>query len=289
MLLPLSKLSPDALDYVVKFTFANKSSMSLAFPDCEDETALGRTLKTSSERWNVLVMEHPIALFTLRTIGATAFVDSFLPESAECIDTAIPALREHLTQKKIEPVLVNVSEDLEVPLMKNGFQKYATLLRFAANAVETKLMPILPLSNLSERDLSALIILMRESYARSREKSPSDTTDVEDILRGIFAGNRGTFLSEASFISKASDKLVSACLITADGKSAANVIELFTHPLYRARGLATTEIAMSMNRLRKTGYSTLRVVLKEDDAVARRLFEKLAFKQDARTSQMIFR
>jgi predicted GNAT family acetyltransferase len=108
----------------------------------------------------------------------------------------------------------------------------------------------------------------------------------ERTLRDIISGAQGTFLAESSFISKASDKVVSACLVTASGTGIANVVELFTHPLYRARGLATTEIAMSMNRLRKAHFSTLRVLVKEEDGVARRLFEKLGFKKDLRLVQM---
>jgi hypothetical protein len=141
------------------------------------------------------------------------------------------------------------------------------------------IMPILPLSNPTERDISALAKLMQQSYARNKEKLVSDPS-IERNLHDIMTGIKGTFLPESSFISKATDKIASACLITSTGTRTANIEEMFTHPLYGARGLATTEIAMSMNRLQRKQITALNVWLEETDEVARRLFEKLGFKKD---------
>jgi predicted GNAT family acetyltransferase len=188
----------------------------------------------------------------------------------------------------VQEIEVNASEDFAEPLSRSGFEKRNTLLRFGGSVVQTNIMPILPLSNPTEHDIPALAKLMQESYARKKEKLVADPS-IERKLHDIMTGIKAAFLPESSFISKATDKIVSACLITSTGTRTANIEELFTHPLYRARGLATTEIAMGMNRLQRKQITALSVWLEETDEVARRLFEKLGFKKDLRIVQMSMR
>jgi ribosomal protein S18 acetylase RimI-like enzyme len=288
MLTSVSKISADALDYMASFTFANKPFMNHAFPQCDSKSALIEALKKGGDRWSVLLSAQPLALFTLRTSNATAIVEHFSPESPDVIATAISGLRDHLIKRKVQEIEMNASEDFAEPLSRNGFEKRNTLLRFGVSVVQANIMPILPLSNPTERDIPALAKLMQESYARNREKLVSDHS-IETKLHDIMTGIKGTFLPESSFISKAADKVVSACLITSTGTRTANIEAIFTHPLHRARGLATIEITMSMNRLQRKEITVLNVWLEETDEVARRLFEKLGFKKDLRIVQMSLR
>ncbi len=93
------------------------------------------------------------------------------------------------------------------------------------------------------------------------------------------SGTHGFYAANASFVSGTIENPVSACFITLGSPREANVTRLFTHPLYRARGLATSEVATSMNKLLKQGIETLSVWVGGDNEIARRLFTKLGFKE----------
>ena len=78
-------------------------------------------------------------------------------------------------------------------------------------------------------------------------------------------------------------------MVTSGESGSATVAYLFTHPLYRARGLATTEIVMGMNSLMKRGVSNLNVWVVDVDLVSRRLFGKLGFSEGRKLNQMQMR
>jgi predicted GNAT family acetyltransferase len=63
---------------------------------------------------------------------------------------------------------------------------------------------------------------------------------------------------------------------------------VFTHPLYRARGLATAEISSAMNRLvnEGKGVSRLTVLKPETNDVVKRLLDKMGFAQDRKLVEM---
>lgn len=288
MITSASKTSAEALEHIAGVIFANKPFMTQAFADCDNEAGVVEALR-AGYRWNVLISERPVAVFTLHTSGMSAIVEHFCPEGADVLATSISDLRNYLRRSKKDELTMNVSEDLVEPLLRSGLEKRTSLIRLSTNVVETNSMPILPLSNPTERDIPTLAKLMEESYSKGNEKPPSNLVVVEKTLREIMGGSRGTFLQESSFISKATDKIVSACLVISTGTRTAIITELFTHPLYRARGLATTEIMISMNRLLKRKIPTLSVWIRETNDVAKRLFEKLNFKKDLRLLQMSMR
>jgi predicted GNAT family acetyltransferase len=123
--------------------------------------------------------------------------------------------------------------------------------------------------------------LLYEAYKGSLAKRFSSIEMVESSLRETMQGLHGTYLAAASFVSGALPNIVSACLITLDEANVANVIELFTHPLYRARGLATTELAAGMNWLIKNKVERLRAEIQSSDDVSRRLFAKIGLKENS--------
>jgi len=97
--------------------------------------------------------------------------------------------------------------------------------------------------------------------------------------------NNVDFLSDCSFISRARDQVVSACLVSGSS-SKAEVVDLLTHPLYRARRLAYTELSMAMNRLLKRNVKQVWTTVDSKDEVAIRLFTKRGFTEAARTVVM---
>jgi ribosomal protein S18 acetylase RimI-like enzyme len=147
-------------------------------------------------------------------------------------------------------------------------------------------MPILPVANPTPKDTHLLSKLIFESYDKTGLRL-SDVASAERIVKDIWTGLRGTFLANSSYVSFAGDKIVSGCLINSNGPKAARIMELFTHPLYRARGLATAEVCTCMNHLSKDNVSTLGVSVSEDNEVAKRLFAKLDFRAILKHTRMI--
>jgi hypothetical protein len=260
--------------------------MHLAFPECNTREDLAAALRGSDDRWSVLVAERTNALFSLHTSGTNATVDQFVPEATERTGSIIMALISDLKRMKVETITIAVPEELVRQLLKIGFARQDTIVRLSGPVVETNLMPILPLSNASERDIPGLARLMHESYVKEKKTAIQSATVAEKTLRGITVGQYGRFMSDCSFLSGTVGNPVSACFITCESPHSASVIQLFTHPLYRARGLATSEITNGMNRLLKLGFLTLSVWLPQDSEVAKRLFTKLGFGEDGKLIQM---
>jgi GNAT superfamily N-acetyltransferase len=172
------------------------------------------------------------------------------------------------------------------PLNASGLEKRASYVKFTRVPAETKMMPILPLVNATQKEIPMLAGLMYDAYAKT-DHVFSDIQSAEKTLLSIMSGVQGRYLSEASFASGATQNLVSACLLTLDSPGQANIAQLFTHPLYRARGLATTEIAMAMNRLVEFGIGNLTVWNRESDDVVRRLLTKMDFKNVGKVVEMV--
>jgi RimJ/RimL family protein N-acetyltransferase len=289
MITRISRAAPDLIQRVADFVFENPTFMRLAFLKCNAKEEVAAALKESGERWNVLVAEKPNAVFSLHTSEASAIVDQFIPEAPESIDATVTALVSHLKPLKIETITIGVPEDATPKLASVGFEKRNTFVRLSGRVIETKLMQILPLTNPLIRDIPTLAKLMHESFGKNTEMEVQSMTSAEKTLRDIIGGFYGKFMPECSFVSGTAGNPVSACFITYDSPHSASVAELFTHPLYRARGLATTEISTGMNRLLKLGFMTLSIWVSEDNEVAKRLFSKLGFREDGRLVQMTAR
>jgi ribosomal protein S18 acetylase RimI-like enzyme len=271
------------------FVFENAPFMQLAFPQCNSKEDVVVALKGSGERWNILGTEEPNAVFSFHTSETSAIVDRFVPEATETIGAIVTALISDLRRMKIETVTIGVPEEFVSQLTEIELEKRNTMVRLSGRVVETKLMPILPFTNPTPKDISNLAKLMHESFTKDRVTEIQSVASAEKTIRDIIGGLYGKFMSECSFVSGTAGNPVSACFITSDFPRSASVTQLFTHPLYRARGLATGEITNGMNRLLRLGFSTLNVWVSQDNDVARRLFVKLGFREDGKLVQMTTR
>ncbi len=287
MITRITKTAPDVLGQVADLIMGNTVYLKDAFPESSNKEELMAEIKKSHEPWSVFVTDEPMAVFTLHLSGLNALLDKFLPATPFASDRLIPGLRRDLERMKIKSLTVNVPEEVTKSLVKEGFEKRRLLLKLAGPVLETKLMPILPLSNPIEKGIPVLAKLMLDSYEKSSEPKLSSAASAEELLREIMKGTHGLYVPEASFISGAIENAVSACFITLGSPREANVTQLFTDPLYRARGLASTEVATSMNKLFKRGVKTLNVRVGESNEVARRLFTKLGFKEARRLVEMV--
>jgi ribosomal protein S18 acetylase RimI-like enzyme len=277
MIMAISKATPDVVNHVASFVLANKTFTSQAFMDCTSKSEVADALVKSSSPWSILVTDRPIAVFSLYISDSSATLEQFCPESQDSLKAIVFSLQDHLKRMKVQTFTIDLPEDLSGLLGDCGLDRRASLARLVGKVVETDFMPILPLSNPTQKDISVLARLAYDSYDKTGFRL-SDVASAERMLNDIWGGLRGAFLANSSFISNASGKIVSGCLLSSNGPNAARIVELFTHPLYRARGLATAEVATSMNQLSKSGVSTVSVTVGEDNEVAKRLFSKLAFR-----------
>jgi len=283
------KASKDVLAKVATMLQQNETFRKQAFPECSTNEQLQTELKTSSKEWNVLITDESLALFTIRRSDKTATLDNLLVPTASNYVAVASSFRNEFKAAKVDFLTLRVPESLTDALTSNGFEKRRSLIRLTGPVVETKLMPILPLNNPTVRDLPLLAKLMYDSYEKALEPKLPTIANAEGELRQILAGTYGDYLAEASFMSGASQNVVSACFVTLSSKEEARIVELFTHPLYRARGLATIEVVMSMNALTKLAVKRLTVVVGEKNDVSLRMFAKLGFNQDQKLVEMVLR
>jgi predicted GNAT family acetyltransferase len=135
------------------------------------------------------------------------------------------------------------------------------------------------------KQLSVLSQLMYDAYGKTDSRFP-DTESTEETVRNIMSGGHGRYLSDASFCSGAVPSVVSACLLVERMSGDAEIMQVFTHPLYRARGLATTEITVAMNQLAKSGFTRVTMWIRESNDVVKRLLSKMDFVITQRVVEM---
>jgi len=288
MITPVRKCPSDILQSVSRFVCRDREFMDQAFPQFTD-TEVDRALASLGNSWYVLASEQPIALFEAEISESTAKV-SRLCYDGTLFEVVITTLREDLGRMRITDLHVYAPPDQTDLFLSKGFESHAVLVRLARAPIETKMMPILPLMNPTEKEIPTLSKLMYEAYAKSKG-AYSDAQSTESVIQNIMSGDLGSYISGASFASGAFPNLVSACLLTRVSPVEANVSQVFTHPLYRARGLATTEIASAMNNLVKEGQpvTTLTVWSPETNDVMKRLLGKMGFAQDRKLVEMTSR
>jgi hypothetical protein len=278
-----SELLIQAADLVV----GSEDFLMEAFPRCSNRAEVQSELKRSPEQWSLLVTSELSALFTLHLSDAEAKIGKLLVSPSTTIEALVPDLLLDLKRMKIGFITIRTPMEMSRGLLKIGFEKQRNLVKLHGPIVETQLMPILPLKKPSARDLPVLAKLMYDSYEKSVEPKLPSIASAEKLLRGIMSGTNGPYVADASLISGTRQNTVSACFITLSSPREAHVEQLFTHSLYRARGLATTEVATAMNKLDKLGIQALTVWLGEDNETGGRLFGKLGFKQQRRLAEMV--
>jgi ribosomal protein S18 acetylase RimI-like enzyme len=287
MITRTSKASSNVLGQTAEFIVENGAYMKEAFPNCSNKAELLAELRKAPEQWNILHTDRPVALFALQISDLDVVVDKICLAPLTSHESFVSSFRLDLKKAKIQSLTLRVPEEMAEELKNYGFEKRRFMLKFVGQVTETKLMPILPLVSPTERDIPALAKLMYESYEKGAEPKLTAVSLAERQLRQIMRGLNGTYAAEASLISGTTLNLVSACFVTLSSAREALVAELFTHPLYRARGLATTEVASSMNRLFKRGVQTLTVRFSENNEIAGRLFAKLGFKRESKVAEMV--
>jgi predicted GNAT family acetyltransferase len=286
MIIRASQASSDLLKRTAELVATDATYVKEAFPECTNKTELFSQLQENPESWHILYSDMPEALFALQLSDGNAVIENPSHTIPNVLDRLVANLQHDLRKSKTQFITLRVPEQAVDLLRKKGFEKQRMIVKFMAPVVETELMPVLPLANPTERDISALAKLMHESYQKSGEPVVANVSAAEGALRSIMRGSQGVYDAAASLMSGVAQNIVSACFIALRSSLQARVVEVFTHPLYRARGLATIEIATAMNRLLEHGVQSLTVQLSERNEIATRLFAKLGFEKGETLTEM---
>jgi len=276
MLTKASKCPTKLLQEVSDIIVAHKDFLKYNLTSCNSQTEVANAL-AASDSWFILGNGPSPAVLKLQILGRSATV-SEICTNADSIPALASGLRAEVGALRLSKLTVRVPPEEVQPWVDSGFRRAFTYAQFSRAPVVSNMMPLLPLSNPTEKDLLPLSQLMYAAYAKTDESLP-DARSAETSLRETMAGAGGAYLADASFASGTAPNLVSACLIATQEPGQAEIVRLFTHPLYRARGLATTEIAAAMNRLSASGVKSVSAWNREGDEVVRRLLAKMGFEK----------
>jgi len=284
-----AKLPPEAIDQIRNFGFQNFMFLEDWIPrDMDTEKMIG-FLRNEGASWSVATTDRPLALFKLDVHDKVASLERFCPvrESTASLQDVISALRSELEKMGTTEIKIQVPRNIVNEFVVKGFREKNEIVRFSGRPTEIKMMPMLRISSATERDIGDLAKLLYEAYSHSADKKFANVESAELSLRDIMRGQHGNYLPDASFVSGTPGNPVSACLITLDPPNEGSVAELFTHPLYRALGFATTELAAGMKWLVKNRIEVLTAWVQGSNDVARRLFAKIGFKEDRRLVELV--
>jgi len=281
MIKEISQLEREETMQTAALVVSNNAYRQHFFPGYETEMQIADILCALGREWNVIDRGKILAAFTVETSRTLIKFDRVCIEPSSTDEIA--AEISNLALKT--PAAILAPPELEDALTKLGYERQEIQIRLSKNPRESRIMQLHPLSNPNEKDIPELSRLMFEAYAVSKYQKYTDLAVAERSLIALMAKKERIFLQSSSFISKAGDKIISACLVTRE-HIGATISELFTHPLYRARGLATAELITCMNSLARARIPLLRVTVGEKNDHVLRLLSKLGFSEDTRATLM---
>ena len=129
-------------------------------------------------------------------------------------------------------------------------------------------------------DVPALAELFYAAYGAEVLGSPEAA---ERILRGVFDGEYGPFLADASPVIEDEEGAVVAAAIVLENRTGKHlpevpyIFELFTAASYRRRGLAEQLVREAITKLHQQGYEEVALRIAEDNSAALALYLTLDF------------
>ena len=288
MISKITKLSQEEADRISDLAPKNLMFIEQWIPQHSNPEQVRNVLKNPQDSWSILISDRPLAIFKLDIHEKKANVERFCPiqENAGSLENTISTMQNDLFKMGTTEIRIKVPTSITKQFVDSGFKHVNDFAGFSGKPIQMKMMPILRLSNATERDIPDLSKLLHQAYEGSAEKKFTSVASAEAALLEIMRGKDGRYVPDASFVSGILPNIVSACLITVEANMA-NVAELFTHPLYRARGLATTELAAAMNWLVKNNVEVLTAWVPRSNDVARRLFAKIGLKEDKQLAELV--
>ena len=154
-----------------------------------------------------------------------------------------------------------------------------TITLIAQTTENPKVHPV-PTRPAAPEDAEGLAQLYYSSYEQG---GVSSLEEARQVIDGVFAGEYGPFLSDASpVIEDENGTIVAAALVLArrvgdDLPDAPYIFELFTAASRRRQGLAEQLVRCSMDTLFHEGYEQVCLRIAEDNAAALALYLTLDF------------
>ncbi|ALU40257.1 acetyltransferase [Kocuria flava] len=155
-----------------------------------------------------------------------------------------------------------------------------TITLIARTVANTRPNPV-PTRPATPEDAEALAQLYYSSYEQG---GVSSLAEARQVVQGVFAGEYGPLLAEASPVVADEDGTIVAAALTlerrvGDGElpDAPYLFELFTAASRRRQGLAEQLVRSSMDTLCHSGYDQLCLRIAEDNAAALALYLTLDF------------
>lgn len=151
-----------------------------------------------------------------------------------------------------------------------------------AQTTETSTTNPVPSRPVTTEDIPALSQLFFEAYDAS-SSSTTSKEDAQNIIRGVFDGEFGPFLPDASPVIEDEDGQVVAAAIVLEQREGENLpkvpylFELFTASSHRRRGLAEQLVREAMTKLYNQGYEEVSLRIAEDNSAALALYLTLDF------------
>jgi hypothetical protein len=181
MITKISKATPEMIDQVSGFVFRDQDYMTENFPQSTSREEITKSLGKAAANWYVLAVDHPVALFSLQLAGSEARLERLCIEKTSTLPTLITHLQSDIGNLRVTSSVVIVREGDQPAFAEVGFRKTNSLVAFAKTVLETQLMPMLPMSNPTERDIPILARLLFESYANGIEKF-QDAKDRKSVV-----------------------------------------------------------------------------------------------------------
>lgn len=149
-----------------------------------------------------------------------------------------------------------------------------------AHTSETSSTNPVPSRQVTADDIPALSDLFFQAYDASSQTSKEDA---QKIIQGVFDGEYGPLLLEASPVIEDDDGQVIAAAIVLEQRKGEDLpevpylFELFTASSHRRRGLAEQLVREAMTKLYHQGYEEVTLRIAEDNSAALALYLTLDF------------
>lgn len=150
-----------------------------------------------------------------------------------------------------------------------------------AQTSETSSTNPVPSRQVTAEDIPALSGLFHHAYASSSAAMSEE--EARKIIQGVFDGEYGPFLPDASpVVEDDNGQVIAAALVLEQRKgghlpAAPYLFELFTASSHRRRGLAEQLVREAMTKLYNQGYEEVSLRIAEDNSAALALYLTLDF------------
>lgn len=166
------------------------------------------------------------------------------------------------------------------PVEKSELSDAGGKIRFFSPPKKTDSARLLPIRTVRPSDQEQIAELMQESYTVWYGSDTPRQLDLDQSREFVKSFFNSMVFEEASLVSGPPGKIVSALLISRPPvERTPQIFDVFTHPLYRSRGLATSLIEECLNLLGGLSKPGLEAIVDARNERIIRILRKLGFSE----------